>query len=116
MLYSFSNKYLKKEERINLCLILMLLGLEVISVTLILIGLNTNGTIQNLFLGLGTGATTSFLVSLFFCITSNLKKLKEKNQNHSYFMNDLRVFYYRFITSIDFDKKSYWRVFFKRLH
>lgn len=49
-------------------------GLLFLSVILMLIGVFTKDTTQNLFLGLGTGATTSALVSLGFYL--NDKEIK----------------------------------------
>lgn len=61
---------------------------------------------QDLFLGLGTGAATSALVSYVFYFNDKQAKKREQLVNRIKFMEDFRALYYNTLFLIDFDTRT----------
>lgn len=91
-------KIANSEARSNLIFYLLF----VIAVNLIWIGLiYVAGALQNLFLGLGTGAFTSAVVSLVFYLNDKEIKKRERLRTRKIFMDDFRVLFHNIIYMID---------------
>lgn len=80
-------------------------GLFFLAVILMLIGVFTKDTTQILFLGLGTGATTSALVSLVFYLNDKEIKKRERLKARKTFMEDFKILFRNMIYSISYDAR-----------
>lgn len=77
--------------------------LAIIASVLILISVKYVGWLQNLFLGLGTGAATSALVSIVFYLNDKQIKIREQINCRDIFMYEFKILYRNIIYSINFD-------------
>lgn len=81
--------------------------LFLLAVALILIGICMKDPMcQNLFLGLGTGATTSALVSLVFYLNDKEIKKRERLKMRKTFMEDFKILFHNIVYSIDYDTRN----------
>ena len=74
------------------------------AILLLTISANQTGWVQNLLVGLGTGAATSALVSLAFYLNDKQIKKRESLKLRNKFMESFKAFYYKTICAIDFAK------------
>lgn len=79
--------------------------LVTIAILLIYMSVYFNDWMQNLFLGLGTGAATSAMVSLVFSFNDNQAKVRERLENRIKFMKEFKLVYHNILFSIDFDNR-----------
>lgn len=84
--------------------VLLFAGLALLSFVLLRESLVCEGWLQDLFLGMGTGAGTSALVSLVFYLNDRQIKRRESINRRIAFMHEFKFLYWNIITSINFDK------------
>lgn len=96
------NKNEFKIRKVDFIIWLIFISLFIIAFLLIFKGLICDGVVRSLFIGLGSGVATSFLVSLVFYIIDKLIKKKESIRNRDRFIFDFKIMMYRTITSINF--------------
>lgn len=97
------DEYLLSEIK-SICIFYVLFFLAVV---LIHIGIcMKDSTCQNLFLGLGTGATTSALVSLVFYLNDKEIKKRERLKARKTFMEDFKILFHNIVYSIDYDTRN----------
>lgn len=90
-------------ETISVTIFSMLVALALI---LVIISTEWKGWMQNLLLGLGTGAATSALVSLAFYLNDKQIKRRDSFRSREKFMCSFKIFYYNLVCAVDFAEKE----------
>ena len=98
----FDNKNFNRTLKIDRYIVALISIPLAIGVVFILIGLIKTDHVQNLLFGLGTGAVTSFLVSLMFYVLDILISKKHKLKNHDKFIIHFKMLFYRAIEISNF--------------
>ena len=84
--------------------IFVLLG--IISIWLIMRGIETSGLMQNLLIGFGTGAATSAFVSLIFYLNETIKTVHSRWSNRRRFMTNFKILFDNIFENITFDTSA----------
>lgn len=80
--------------------------LVLLACVLICCSCSSTGWVQNLLVGLGTGAVTSASVSLVFYLNDKQIKLRERLRSRMLFMKKFKTLYYNFVFAMDFERRK----------